>query len=607
MLFQAHIGPRDAVGTSDDLERILALPRRAPVELDAGSVRAAALVEVMTARLRRPDRPSGAACGCAALGRRCLDRLLPAQAWALWEAPLACGGRGGLLAPVSVGYGKTLLDILMARVIPDCKVAVLFVPPGLVAQLETEYIAIREHFIVPSLLLPDGTGHLVAGQPVVRVVPYSRLCRPESSDLLDKLGADLFIADEVHRLKRPDAAQTRRVIRYLAARPDTRLCGWSGTITKDSIEDFAHLAAFALGDGSPVPLDPDVVGQWAAALDPSDWQAPPGALTRLVSSPGETVLQAVGKRVRETFGVVSTGRKTSSDATVILRERKAPPPSERLRELAKQLRSTWTRPDGEELLDAMAVERCAVEMISGFYYRWRFPGHPEPELVEDWFAARKAWGKEMRAKLAEGKVHLDSDRLLKNAAERAWRGDYEGDLPLWKADSWPRWRDIKDSVKHVTEAVWIDEYLAEDAAAWGTKNKGIVWYESTAFGVKVAELSGLPLHCGGPKAAAALAAEKGDRSIVASITAHHEGRNGLQFIFDEQLITSPMPSGKAWEQLLGRLSRTGQESDEVITEVYRHAPEFRSSVDKAVREAKYVDGLLTANQMLLAATVEWPL
>lgn len=607
MAFPAYIGPRDAVGTSDDLERILALPRRAPVDLGPASVRAEAFVEIVTARLRRPDRPPGASCGCAALGRRCLDRLLPAQAWALWEAPLANGGRGGLLGPIGVGAGKTILDILMPMVIPDCRTAVLFVPPGLVAQLEAEYLALREHFCVPTLLLPDGiAGHYVTGAPTLRVVPYSRLCRPESSDLLEKIGADLFIADEVHRLKNREASQTGRVVRYLAAHPDTRFCGWSGTITKDKLEDFAHLSAFALGEGSPVPIDPDVVEQWAAVVNPSDWPAPAGDLRRLVA-PGESVLQAVGRRVRETFGVVSTGLRTSSDATVILRERRPALPA-RLRTMIAELRATWLRPDGEELIDAMSVERCAVQLVSGFFYRWRFPGKPDPMLVEEWFAARKAWGREMRSKLARGETHLDSPKLLANAAERAWAVEpYKGDLPTWKADAWPRWRDIKDAVKHETEAVWVDEYLARDAADWGADHRGIIWYEYSAFGERVADLGDLPLHGGGPNAATRLAAEKGDRSIVASIASHHEGRNGLQFIFDEQLVTAPMPSGKEWEQLLGRLSRTGQRADEVVTEVYRHTPEFRESVDRAVREAKYVEGMLTASQMLLAATVEWAL
>ncbi len=601
---------RPAVRASSDLRRVLSLPRRPPVELEGP--RGEALVDVMTARLRRPDRPPGSPCGCAAMGRRCVDRLLPSQAWALWEAPLtnpdASGRpRGGLLAPIRVGGGKTMLDILMATVIPDCRVAVLLLPPGLVEQLVIEYLAVREHFVVPSLVLPPGrdeSGWLVPGRPALHVVPYSQFSRGASSRKLESLRPDLVLADEVHQLKNRKAVRTGRVLRYFAEFPETRLCGWSGSICSKSILDFAHLLAFALGDGSPLPLEPGEVESWATAVDPSDWPAPAGALRDLVSIPGESVVVALGRRIRETRGVVSTGQNAKVVATPVLRERALPAMPRALLDLRKQLRDTWARPDGEELLTALDVERCARQLACGFYYRWRFPGNPERAAVDAWFDARKALGREMREMLKFPEPDLDSPGLLANAAERA-RVGYEGDLPVWPCEAWDRWRAVKDTVAHVTEAVWVDEYVAADAAAWGLENRGIVWYEDTAFGERVAKLSGLPLHRGGPGAERRILSEKGDRSIVASISSHTEGRNGLQFLFATEFFTVPMASGKEWEQALGRLNRLGQKEDEVVTWVNRHVPEFRESLDRALRLAKYVEGLMTASQLLLAADVEW--
>jgi hypothetical protein len=592
---------RSPVSTSSDLERILKLARRPP--LDLNSPRAEALVELMTARLRRPDRPPGTACGCAELGRLCIDRLLPSQAWALWEAPLA----GGLLAPVGVGAGKTLLDVLMPMVMPECKVAVLFVPPGLVGQLVDEYDAIAEHFVVPSLILPLGRdGRFQAGRPATHVLPYSRLSRPEATDYLKRLAPDLMLADECHRLKNRLAVGTGRVLRDLAGRPETRLCGWSGTITSNSILNFTHLAAFMLGEGSPVPLEPSEAEAWASALDPSDWPAPAGALKAL-ATPGESVLAAVGRRIRETRGVVSTvGAKDDIGASLVLRERDPGPLPGALRIIATEVRKTWVRPDGEELVDALSVSACIAQLNCGFYYRWRFPGRPDPLDVDAWFAARKAWGREMRERLKRPQEHLDSPRLLANAAQRFETG-YAGDLPVWQSETWARWRNIKDTVKHETEAVWVDDYLVRDAAAWVRGTTGIVWYEHAAFGASVAALSGAPLHGGGPKAGERLKAERGDRGIVASIGSHGEGRDGLQFLFSEQLITYPMNSGKEWEQLLGRLHRRGQKADEVTTHVYRHVPEMKESIDRALRLTRFVEGLTTASQRLLAANVEWAL
>lgn len=596
------VGFRDAVTRSPDLMRIIALPRRAP--LDLTSSRAAAMVELMTARLRRPDRPPGAPCACLAeLGRRhCIDRLLALQAWALYEAPLA----GGLLGFLPVGSGKTALDVLMPMVMPDCRMSTLLLPPGLVEQLISEYRAIAEHFVVPSIVIPSGysaTGWMYPNRPVLHVIPYSKFSRPESTALLDDLKPDTVLADESQNLKNPESVRTGRFIRSFDARPQTRLGNWTGSPVSKSIKNVSHLAAFSLGDGSPLPLKPDVVDQWAAAVDPSDWPAPLGAL-KLLLEPGETDIRvALRRRIAWTRGVI-TANTSIAPASVVLRERKPPRIPAALRELMAKVRNSMVRPDGEELVTALEVATCVEQLICGFYYRWRFPGKPDADTVEEWFAARKAWGREMREKLKNPRPHLDSPRLLKNAAERFFEG-YEGDLPTWGSDTWARWRDVKDTVPHVTEAVWVDDYLVHDAAAWAKKTRGIVWYEHSAFGHAVAEAACIPLHGGGAGAEARILAEKGDRSIAASIASHGTGRNGLQFLFAEQLVANPPKSGDAWEQLLGRLNRKGQEADEVVTHVYRHAPEYADALDRALELAKFIEGLTSNRQMLRSADCEW--
>lgn len=608
---------RDPVRGSPDLDRVLALARRPPVDL--ASPRAEALVEIMTERLRRSDRPPGAPCGCAALGRRCIDRLLPAQAWALWEAPLGGGGgggagAGGLLAPIGVGHGKTGLDVMVATVIPNCKLAALLVPPGLVEQFVAEYLAWSEHFAVPSLVV-SGTngvadrGWIHAGRPVLHLISYARFSRAEATDLLDRLAPDLVIADEAHALRHRSAARTARVLRYFASRPETRLCAWSGTVTSRSIRDFAHLAAFALGEGSPLPLDPDEVDRWAAAVDPSEWPAPPGALRRL-TAPGEGAREALRRRQVETAAFVSTTSSVAG-ASIVLRERRAPPVPTDVRKKIADLRASWTRPDGEEFVEALAVARCARELACGFFYRWRFPGKPDPRDVEAWFAARKAWHRELREVLRDARPHMDSPLLCAKAAIRAYADpEYSGDLPTWRAASWPAWRDLRDTVAHETEAVWVDRWLARDAAEWAAGTRGIVWYEHDAFGRAVAEEGeargvDLPVHGGGEGAEEAIRAVDGTRSIVASIRSHGVGRDGLQLLFAEQLVANPPASGDAWEQLLGRLHRQGQAADEVVAHVYRHTVEMAEAIDRAVETAKYIEGITGNRQKLLAADVEW--
>ena len=585
---EAAWGRRPAIEASDDLRRIIALPRRARPE----GARAEALVELISGRYGLAAGP----CGCATLGRECITRLRLAQAWALYELGL----RGGLLGPIGVGHGKTILDLLTPLAVPDCRLAVLLVPPTLVGQLVAEYDLASQHFRVPSLVChgrPDT--RLVAGAPVLHVFPYSRLSRPEATSFLEQLRPDLVIADEVHKLRHADTATTSRVLRYFAAHPETRFAGWSGSLTDSSVKDYTHLAALALREGSPVPLDPEVAEEWSRALDPGDDPAPAGRLLDLCE-PGEHVREGFHRRLVETPGVVST-TEPAVDAELEITERAAPPIPASVANALDDVRATWVRPDGEELVDALSLGRCLRELACGFYYRWTFPRGESVSTILEWLSARKEWRQEMRLKLRERREHLDSPLLCARAAMRGW-GDVEGDpeLPRWRAATWPRWRAAKHTVQYETEPVRLDEYLARDAAAWGHEHRGIVWFEHRAFGEWVAEISGLPLHGGGQDAGVRIGAERGDRSIIASIKSHGTGRDGLQRLFCEQLFANPSSSGTTWEQALGRLHRIGQRAPVVRAEFYRHTEELARHVDQALARALYVQGTLGAVQKLRA-------
>lgn len=581
-----------SVRAGGDLERIFHLPRRPATDLN-GSARAAGMIELMTERLARQRKSP---CECRNLGRECIHTLKAAQAWALYEGPLS----GGLLGYIGVGHGKTGLDILMPMVMPGCQLAVLLVPPGLRAQLMRDYLAWREHFRVPSIRIGDLGGHIVPGAPALHVIPYTIFSRPESTDLLERLNPDLIIADEVHKLRHKDTARTGRLLRYFAAHPNTRFCGWSGSILAKSIKDKAHLAALALRGGSPYPLNPATVDEWACAIDPSDHPAPPGALKIFIQG-GETLASAVQRRTNETRGIVAT-QGSAIGASIYIRERAITvPPS--ICTLLKALRNTWERPDGELLLDAFAFQRCAEQLASGFYYRWVFPRKEDPKLIKEWKTRRRNWHSEVREVLKRRVPHMDSEGLCEHAAIRFYSSvPYQGNLPTWRSDEWPAWIEIRDEVKHDTETVWVDTFLAKDAAEWATKNRGIVWCGHSALRHKIAELGKLASHGGGPGAESRILAETGNRSIVVSIKSHGTGRDGLQRIFDNQLIANPPPGGDASEQLLGRLHREGFAGDEIGTEMYRHTQEVANAIASAVAQAKWVFNMTRAEQKLLMAT-----
>ena len=595
-----NVWGKKAPGESADLDRILAIPRR-PRPSDA---ELEAMVELMGRRLRLPER---AGCACRAEhGRDCIRRLKPAQAWALYEMGIS----RGLLGPIVVGGGKTALNILAPMVVPDCCTAVLLVPPKLVEQLKAEYLLWAEHWRVPSLVFRKWAS-IQPGRPAVHVVPLSQLSRPNAAVLLESLAPDLIIIDEAHKFRYATSTRTSRFLRYMVAHPETRLCCWSGSLTSKSIRDYAHLSGLSLGSRSPVPIDPETLSDWATAIDPpkpGEAPGPMGMLSKLCEV-GETARDGFKRRLLETRGVVATNH-AGIGAGLSVHARDPGPIPDSVDRAMKQVRATFQRPDGEELVDAFQVARCARELACGFFYRWKFPRGEPRELIEEWIGVRKSWHKEVREKLAEHCEYLDQPILLARAAMRYYDPEYDGDMPTWRSAWWPAWVEIRDAVKPESEAVWVDDYLARDAADWGVRNRGVVWYEHVAFGRRVAELSGLPMHGGGPDAEQRIKAEDGSRSIVASIRSHGEGRDGLQMLFDRQLVANP-PVSRAtggadrWEQLLGRLHREGQTAGEIHTDLYRHTWEMRESWDRALEHARYVTDTMGSFQKLLACAPTW--
>lgn len=683
-------GSKPPITNTEDLRRIIALPRRP--QLDEESDRAHALVELMTQRYARPRTTP---CDCAKIapkrfehGRKgCITRLNVVQSWGLYETGIVQGLEGA----IGVGHGKTILDLLAPLALADAWVAeakrrgqtanpekytaLLLIPPGLVDQLGREYDLLAQHFRVPSIVFHTRPiRRECAGEPWLHVYPYSKLSRAEATTFFSTLKPHAVIADESHMIGDPESVRGGRVVDYFeTVAPATRQCNWTGSLTDSSIEDYAHLCKMALKNRSPLPLDPEIVKEWATCLDPvkprrgedgesysdDDWRADPGALLDgLIASgcqePGEHVYKGFHRRLVETLGFVAT-RSPAIDAELEISERtphvaepcpwvddhvpNTPRPDERapewkglkqwpgIADCLTMVRDDKHRPDGEELLEAFAIARCARELASGFFYRWIFPrGEPE-SVIKAWKKARKEYRCEVREKMRDRREHLDSPYLYQLAAMRYYgdipRGgiveiidEETGELktvdtthlPEWKCESWPAWRDIRNEVQPKTEPVWIDEYLAQDAADWALEHRGIVWYDHGAFGKMVAKLSGLPMHGGGPEAGVRLLGGElngvkypgadGKTSIICSIKSHGTGRDGLQFLYNEQLVANPMSSNDGWEQLLGRLHRIGQPEPIVRTWMYRHTDDLDRHIGQALTRALYVQSTIGASQKL---------
>ena len=559
-----------------------ALPRRGPVDH-------AALQAKWTEKLgRKNDR-----CKCATFGRMCCNQIRPIQAQALEEIST----QGGLLGPIGVGHGKSLVDLLAAFALPGVKKAVLLLPPQLKVQmLEFDIPYYGEHWIMPNLASSEWHH---PSRPNLYVVGYSELSSKKGTDLLMRIKPDLIIADEAHALRKPSAVRTSRFYGLMAHLPQTKFIAMSGTLVSKSFMDWAPMAKQALKEGSPAPLFHPDMELWAKALDPSDEQIEPGVLEQFCE-PGMPVGLGYGVHVISTPGVVSSGDAASCNSSLVV-EAVYPLMPPECKAAIKDLERTWTRPDGEELMWQFDYLRALDTLSLGFYFRWKWV-HNEPlDLRTEWLDSRADWHKEVRQKLKHPRPHLDSPGLLNDAAKRFFRRDgteQEDEKPKWKAETWERWQEVKDKCHPLPEAVWLSGALCDEALAWANSTVGIVWTAWPCFGQRVVSSSrGSVQYLGaGDDAAREVTRLSGRESVVLSSRAHGTGRNLQQF--SRNLLCSVPGNGTEFEQILGRTHRQGQLADEVTVQVWQHSGRYRETFDKAETLANYIQEAMGTNQRL---------
>lgn len=636
-------GPRGLpVAMSPEVARVANLPRRAPVT--EGSATAEALVQLAQHKYALPSRAPGS-CRCAeidpvraeqerAKGRSpCITRLLWLQAWLLHETTIA----NGLICNAAAGGGKTFVWILAPLALRNCPLCLLLIPSNLTDQIVRDYQLLAEHFRVPGVVvhLPGKQTWAAmprGNEPMLHVLPYSRLSSTDASRWIDNLRPDAIISDECDALSDVTSARTLRLSRSFANNDDMRFVCGTGSLTNAELEEFWHLSLLALRDSSPLPMNAETTKEWGRAIN-ANGTAPPGALARFLE-PGESEDQirvAFRRRLRETPGFVliegeqvvttSSGDKVGLD----VRERAIGAVPEIVDTALGMVRNS-IRPDtlggaedDEILVDDLEKSRCAREVSSGVFYKWDFPpldpstrkpharGVPQSrDLVKDWYVKRKAWSSELRQKMLQGAENLDSPKLCENAARRA-HGDLPKDpnLPEWRAEHWPAWRDVEDKVVPVPKAVRLHSFLADDAALWATQYRGIIWYSMNELADWVAEralaLYGLeiPIHRGGPGAGKRLMEERGDRTILCSIKSNGRGRDGLQRAFACQYFINIPASDRIWAQALARLHRRGQEAPDVVTWIPLHTPEYRQAFAGALRKGRYVEDITGESRKLL--------
>jgi hypothetical protein len=546
-LFQQAAGV-SVVRLNDELRRIERLPRR------LWESYAERLADELTEILKAPAGTM---------------RLRPLQAVALAEI----GDGGGLFGPLRVGSGKTLITLL-APVVAFAERPLLIVPASLVGKTRRDETLLRVHWRLPEW---------------IRVVSYEWLGRAQAAAALEEYNPDLVIADEVHRLKNPRAAVTRRVRRFMSTHPDTRFVGMSGTITKRSILDFAHVLRWTHAE-PPLPGNHTDLELWADALDERKGQlrrADPGALlvfcndAERAHEPRKAARLGFRRRLVETPGVVAS-KETPIDASLVVRALE-PKPTPALEAAFERLRYTWETPDGWPIADGLAMFRHARELALGFYYVWN------PRPPGNWLDARRAWSAYVRQVLSHSRT-IDSELQVRQRDEHV--------------DECRAWLAVRDTFEPRTEPRWIDESVIDYCAAWAKSNGGIVWVEHVCFGGALSQASGLPYFGRKGLDARGNMIEAHVGPMIASIASNSTGRN-LQ-AWSSNLITSMPANGMQTEQLFGRTHRDGQLADEVRFDVLTTCAEHVGAFWQARRDADFVFDATGSPQKLLLADHDMP-
>lgn len=538
-----------------ELERIMAIPRKTLADAPD-----AALIERLVRGHRR-------------------DMVLrPIQLQALWEAWKA----QGLLGPIAVGGGKTLICALLPTVLARPK-AVVLTTAGLLNDAEQELKKYRSQFRIYES---------------VRWISYSILSSPQQCTILDELQPDLIIADECHNLASMDAARTKRFLRYFKGKPDTLFCAMSGSIAASSILDFGHLARLALKQRTPLPRDYITAKEWSEALDVSKQPRPPGALLRLASSddhdPSQTARarRGVRRRLSDTLGVVAS---SSNDIGVPLNLVVVETPkSPRIEKAVGDLKDSWCRPDGEELTTVLEFSRVYRQIRLGGFYRWVWPND---SVDVEWLQARAAYRSALRKWLAVCSTErLDSPFLVESALVAGSPLPRRGETETLRM-AWREWFPLKDRPEPPTRWEWFtDRVVAWLAAKMAPRT--IVWTEFRAVGEVLSRMGAVPFYGEGPEAAKDIIQETGDRAVVASMRAHSEGRN-LQ-MFCNNVLAGAVSSGRRAEQLVGRTHRPGQ-TRTVNVELL---DVFQEEWTAALQKAAFAQDLTGNSQKILTLAME---
>lgn len=565
---------------------------------------------------------------------------------------------GGLFAPVEVGGGKTAISLRCISLTFEqgFSRAALFVPSQVYSQLvdhDIDWTRKRMPLGCTFHLMggksPEKRRSMVGGRRGCWIFPYSLLSTEDTFELLVKIRPDLIVFDEAHHLKNRNSARTKRTLSYWRKyRP--RVVALSGTMTAKSLKDYAHLLMMCLTDKSPLPMEAQVVEDWANVLDSEQAQeqyhartTSTGPLRPLINWSNKNFPQtplafdvmgfrrAFQNRLLTTPGVVSSPPDALGTSVVVENQRADQLKHEggaKLLELQDKLEDSWTTPSGDELEHAMLVWKWKNEFSAGFYNSlvWPDPGvlaerqhisvaEAEALLIRsrEHHAALQLYHKQLRAWFSSRphKPGMDTPMLI--GKEMSLRGSERVGKELYDAWTFARDRDFEGRIERDSIPVRVCDYklrVGIAAAKADPAREGILWYYHQEIGAwlfELAQKAGLDVvHCPAGKAANEFLTKPGAEGrcrgkwLVASLPAHGTGKN-LQFLTNQIFVEMPRTEQQA-QQSIGRTHRKGQQADQVTITTLVSNQVDEMALAALLNDAIYVFETMQSQRKLLIAT-----
>lgn len=561
---------------------------------------------------------------------------------------------GGLFAPIGVGWGKTLITLMIAdRALRNgIDRSMLFVPPQVYPQLTLtdipwarKRVGLRTPFILMGGKSRDERARIAgSGKKGCYVLPYSLLSTRDTEEILYGIRPGLVMLDEAHNVKNMRAARTKRLFgpNGFVTRNSPRLVALSGTITSKSIRDYGHLISHALREWSPLPMEAALIEQWAQALDtgadPNEAQTGPmRPLLRwfVTHWPTEQLPPHVSgyrkaylRRLQTCPGVVSTGdNEIGVSLTFENQPVKSPEKSEgfdTMTELMKRVEELWLTPSGDEIEWGFHKWRYQYELTAGFYHLQRWPEIPELmrrshfsrlsqhevevylEQAKECHDARQEFNRALRRWLQySGRSKLDTPFLVTSSMQA--HGDRDVGSVLYGL-----WRMAKDlefdgMPERLSEPIRVCDYKIQHAVEWAKKHeRGLIWYEHDAIGqwaAEAIEAAGLDvMWCPAESRRkgmndAVLNPANANKILVVAAGGHGTGKN-LQF-HQNVLMLQFIRKSDIMEQVVGRTHRNGQEADELTVHLCNTLDFDHYNASACIIDALYQHQTVGARQKLI--------